>query len=526
MHTALRWLPFLAIGAAAQLNDSFVDACSQLPNIINIDNVYVNFTEYIAANNSISLNGVPAVCAKTAQQVATDLCRVYMTVATSNRSGLRLEAWLPRDYNGRFLSTGNGGLGGCVHYDDLAFGTQFGFATVGANNGHDGDTGQYFLNNEDVLEDFVYRSVVTGAELGKQVVDTFYDQGHNKSYYIGCSTGGRQGYKLVQDHPDIFDGVLAGAPAMNFVNLGTWGLYLYSLAGKKNSTTFLSTDQWAAVHEEIIRQCDAIDGAVDGIIEDTDLCQPIADALVCNSTTSSTSSTCLTGEQARAVNSIYTNFYGPDGKLYYPRLNPSGESQAQYVYFSGTPLLYSSDWYKYVVYNDSTWDPDSWTVADAKVALDQNPFNVQTFNADISAFRDAGGKLLSYHGTSDGIITSDDTKLYYRSVVETMNLSPSELDQFYRFFSISGMGHCGNGDGASYIGQGYATYLSSTPEDNLLLALVDWVEKGAEPEYVRGAKVSADGFTPEYFRKHCRYPRRNKYVGPGNYTDEDAWSCV
>ena len=97
-----------------------------------------------------------------------------------------------------------------IQYADLAFGTQFGFATVGANNGHDGDTGKYFTNTE-VLEDFAYRSVHTGAMVGKEITSLFYDQGFNKSYYFGCSTGGREGYKSVQAFPEDFDGALTGA---------------------------------------------------------------------------------------------------------------------------------------------------------------------------------------------------------------------------------------------------------------------------------------------------------------------------
>lgn len=130
MRCGSQWtVPFLAVGVVADYNDSFVDACSQLPSLVDIDNLVVNFTQYVAANNSISWDGVPTVCANTPQQVSVDLCRVYMTVTTSERSGLRLEAWLPRDYNGRFLSTGNGGLGGCK-YTGSAF-VDFSFVVSG-----------------------------------------------------------------------------------------------------------------------------------------------------------------------------------------------------------------------------------------------------------------------------------------------------------------------------------------------------------------------------------------------------------
>lgn len=108
-----------------------------------------------------------------------------MRVETSNRSEITLEAWLPIDWNGRFLSTGNGGVSGCIQYVDLAYTASFGFATVGANNGHNGTSGQAFYNNPDVVADFAYRSLHTGVVVGKEVSQAYYGKPHNVSYYLG-----------------------------------------------------------------------------------------------------------------------------------------------------------------------------------------------------------------------------------------------------------------------------------------------------------------------------------------------------
>lgn len=356
------------------------------------------------------------------------------------------------------------------------------------------------------------------------MTEQFYEQGYNKSYYMGCSTGGRQGYKAAQANPDDFDGILAGSAAMNNINLMSWGLRMYYLTGNSTADTYLTEAQWTVVHEEILKQCDGLDGADDGTIDDVDLCHPIIQPLICNST-SSTNSTCLTGKQATTVEAVLSDFYGPDGKLYYPRLNPGAEADAFGIYLSGTPFSTAESYYKYVVKEDPDWDSTTWTPEDAQTALIQNPSNLQSFDADLSAYRARGGKLFTYHGTADPIISSDDSKLYYRTVANNMSASPSDLDDFYRFFSIGGMGHCGSGDAAVYIGQSGDTYLDSEPENNMLLQLVDWVENGVAPDYVRGA-ASTDGDTATFYRKHCKYPLRNQYVGPGNYTDESAWQCV
>ncbi|KAF3018472.1 Feruloyl esterase [Neopestalotiopsis sp. 37M] len=503
--------------------DDFELACSSFATQLSIDNVTDSFTEYIPARGNMSYNGVPAVCQST-QTASVDVCRVYLNVSTSYQSGIRFEAWFPREYNGRFLSTGNNGLSGCVKHNDVDFGTKFGFATVGANSGHDGDTAEDFYHNSDVLADFSWRSVHTGVMVGKQLTEQFYEQGYNKSYYIGCSTGGRQGYKAAQANPDDFDGILAGSAAMNNINLMSWGLRMYYLTGNSTADTYLTEAQWTAVHEEILKQCDGLDGADDGTIDDVDLCHPILQPLICNST-STTNSTCLTGKQATTVEAVLSDFYGPDCKLYYPRLNPGAEADAFGIYLSGTPFSTAESYYKYVVKEDPDWDSTTWTPEDAETALSRNPSNLQSFDADLSTYRARGGKLFTYHGTADPIISSDDSKLYYRNVANNMSASPSDLDDFYRFFSIGGMGHCGSGDAAIYIGQSGDTYLDSEPENNMLLQLVDWVENGVAPDYVRGA-ASTDGDTATFYRRHCKYPLRNQYVGPGNYTDESAWQCV
>lgn len=412
-----------------------------------------------------------------------------------------------------------------IQYYDVAYGAGLGFATVGANNGHNGTSGKPFYQHPEVLEDFAYRSLHTGVVVGKKLTKLFYDEGYNKSYYLGCSTGGREGFKSVQQFPDDFDGVVAGSPAMNFINLLSWSAHFYPITGPPGSDTYLSPSEWKVVHEEILRQCDDMDGAKDGIIEDPDLCHPALETIICDSSKSAES--CITGTQANTVRQILSPLYGVNGTLLYPRMQPGSEILAAQMMYNGEPFAYSKDWYRYVVYNDTNWDARKWTVQDAEVALAQNPFNIQTWDADLSSFRASGGKVLTYHGLQDQLISSANSKLYYARVAETMDLPPTELDEFYRFFQISGMAHCGGGDGAYGIGNGVETFDGTDPEDNVLMAMVRWVEDGVAPETVRGAKfANGPGSKVEYRRKHCRYPRRNVFNGPGNYTDEDAWECV
>ncbi|KAE8373006.1 putative feruloyl esterase B-1 [Aspergillus bertholletiae] len=514
-----------SLGYSDGHESSFQAYCNSFKAKINVPNANVYSVTYVPAGVNISMADNPAICRRGDDSITSTFafCRIALNVTTSSKSQIFMEAWLPSNYSGRFLSTGNGGLGGCIQYSDMAYAAGYGFATVGTNNGHFGDTGVYFYQNPEVLEDFAYRALHTGVAVGKELTRSFYFQGYRKSYYLGCSTGGRQGWKSVQMFPDDFDGVVAGAPAFNFINLINWGARFLTLTGNSSAETFVTDAQWRAVHNEIIKQCDSLDGAVDGIIENPDLCQPIIETLLCNATQSSPSDTCLTGAQVQTVNGVFSPTYGVDGSFLYPRMQPGSELAAYYIYYGGTPFAYATDWYRYVVFNDTEWDAATWTLKDAAIANAQDPYQISTWESNLTPFQKKGGKVLHYHGMEDPIISSDNSKVYYKRVADTMNLSPSELDSFYRFFPISGMGHCANGDGASAIGQGSGTFAGNSPEDNVLLAMVQWVEEGIAPDFVRGTKLN--GSAAEYRRKHCKYPTRNRYVGPGPSTDENAWEC-
>lgn len=136
----------------------FQSACASIVPKLDITNATVYFSQFVSAGTNLSIPDRNATCGQPYQVVPADICRIALYVATSNRSGVNMEAWLPSNWTGRFLSTGNGGLAGCIGYDDMAYTTSLGFATVGANNGHNGTSGGAFYNNAEVVADFAYRS--------------------------------------------------------------------------------------------------------------------------------------------------------------------------------------------------------------------------------------------------------------------------------------------------------------------------------------------------------------------------------
>ncbi|KAL1586083.1 hypothetical protein WHR41_04881 [Cladosporium halotolerans] len=527
--SSLLYSGVFATGLAQQIVSDPQSACEGLRSSFSAPHVTVNLAQYVKAGTNVSLptsNGTEQ-CGNTNPTVSVDLCRIAANVATSNRSEITLEMWLPSNWTGRFLSIGNGGLGGCIQYADLAYTTSYGFASVGANNGYNGTSGIGFLNNAETVTDFAYRSLHTGVVIGKQLTKAYYEKEHTKSYYLGCSTGGRQGFKEAQDFPDDFDGIVAGAPALAFNNLSTWSGRSFLVTGSPNASTFLSPDLWALVHEDILAQCDGLDGVTDGIIEDNDLCAYRPENLQCGGTNSTG---CLTAPQVRTVREIFTDYYGLNGSIIYSRMNYGSELTARFIYYNGQPFPYTEGWYRYAIYNDPTWSAAGLTLEDAAYAAAKNPSNIETWNGDLSGFQRSGGKLLHYHGLTDAVITSDNSPRYYNHVSNTMALPSSDLDEFYRFFRISGMDHCSGGVGAWGIGQNAQVLKGTeqTAQNNVLLRIVDWVENGNAPETVTGYKYINDTVSlgVDFERSHCKYPTRNTCIDPDNYKKPEAWKCV
>ena len=128
----------------------------------------------------------------------------------------------------------------------------------------------------------------------------------------------------------------------------------------------------------------------------------------------------------------------------------------------------------------------------------------------------------------DAIISSEISPLYYKHVSETMGLGVKELDEFYRFFRISGTGHCNGGDGADIFGNTYGAAASDEPSQNVLMAIVDWVENGNAPEAIIGTKWvnGTQSLGVDYKRAHCKWPGSNHYNGTGDPKDSASWSCI
>ncbi|KAB8252939.1 tannase and feruloyl esterase-domain-containing protein [Aspergillus flavus] len=459
------WLTLLGVNLSLALavGTDFPASCQAFSPDTRAANAHREFTEYVPAGTNLSLPYNDATCARPNQVVTVDLCRVALYVETSNRSSVTTEIWLPRNWTGRFLGTGNGGIDGCIKYEDLAYGAANGFAVVGSNNGHNGTTAASFYQNSDVLADFAWRATV----IGKEITQAFYGEPHRKSYYLGCSLGGRQGINSAVEFPDDFDGIIAGSPAVDFNSLVSWRASFFPITGSANSTDFISVSTWKdLIHAEVLTQCDTLDCVNDGIIEDPSLCNFCPEALKC---TDDRINNCLSPAQVEIVRKVFSPMYGEDGQLIFPAMQPGSELEAADQLYTGKPFRYS------------------------KVADDLNPQNIRTWPNDLSNYEKRGGKIITFHGQQDGKITSFNTERFYNHLATAMNMSSSELDNFFRFFRISGMSHCSSGPGAWAFGQGGSPAPAMTPfngNENILAALVAWVEHGVAPETITGTNIA------------------------------------
>jgi feruloyl esterase len=352
------------------------------------------------------------------------------------------------------------------------------------------------------------------------MAEAFYSKPYTKSYYLGCSLGGRQGIGNAEKFPSDFDGIVAGAPGIDFNNLYSWRAHFFPITGATNSSNFIPATAWKTwIHDEVLRQCDMIDKVKDGIIEDPALCDFDPSALLCRE---NIAGPCLTEEQVLHVTQVYSDYKYPSGELIFPAMQAGSEIGAADGLYAGTAFHYSEvchlyhlfdyiditqDWFKYVVYNDPAWNASIYDFSDARAAEALNPANIRTYPSALPGFEGHGGRLLIHHGQQDPQITSFNSNRFYKHLQGKR--TNAELDNWFRYFRVSGMNHCSSGPGAWVLGQGGNAAAAGIPfegDRNVLKAIVDWVEQNIAPEYIEGTKFvnDSESLGVDFTRRHCR----------------------
>ncbi|HTQ99817.1 MAG TPA: tannase/feruloyl esterase family alpha/beta hydrolase [Candidatus Acidoferrum sp.] len=446
----------------------------------------------------------------------TGFCRIEASAFPTDDSLINFEVWIPAraDWNGKLVSTGNGGTNPALQYNDMMFALRRGYATVGGDTGHQSQNIQWGRGHPEKIKDWGIRSIHVITVAAKAMVATLLDRQPARSFYYGCSTGGHQGLTEVQLYPGDFDGVIAGDPANNWIRWSASSLWMYVANHAPGDNKPLVTRDWQGlIRDHVMQQCDALDGRADGIIEDPRQCtwqRMDFAALQCKDGQGGTQ--CLTTTQIGALHKMYQGLRHPvTGEQEYPGLMPGTEEAWGGVLGNAPPR---GDFWRYWVYDTDNFDIWHFDFADAlRTADNRIGAMVDATNADLSAFRKRGGKLIVYHGWADPSVNPLDSVKYYEKVKSTMG-SQAIMDEFYQLFLVPGMGHCGGGLGATVFGNASLQAPHPTADNDMLMALERWLDTGKAPASLHSVEIRDDQVIST--RLLCPWPRQG---GP------DAKSC-
>lgn len=431
--------------------------------------------------------------------------------------GIGFALSLPENWTGQLLQMGGGGLNGSVATpiggqnagDKPALAR--GYAVVSTDTGHKG-TGAFdasFLQDQQALLDFEYVAIGRTTVLAKQIIETYYAKVPARSYYVGCSTGGREAMIMTQRYPLYFDGVVSGAPAQRtgHSNLAdrTVAIALNKIApkgadGRPIPGGALSDGDRKAIISTLVEVCDGLDGAKDGMIFDTLGCTFDPAMLACKGPKAEG---CLSTEQVIAIQKGFAGPKDSHGNQVYPGFfYDTGITAAG----GGIPGLLAS--------GSSPLGPPNTSIeqdVDKEAAAARDAVTAQVGDSsswtNLSTFFGHGGKLIFYHGVSDPWFSAKDTIDYYDRM-SAANGGPDKVNDSSRLFLSPGMGHCGGGSAA----------LDSF---DMLTAISTWVEKGVAPDAINATGRAFPGRS----RPLCAYPTHAQYKGQGDPENAANYEC-
>jgi feruloyl esterase len=428
-----------------------------------------------------------------------EFCRVAVTLKPTPNSDIKAEVWLPSSgWNGKLQVVGNGAFAGTISYPAMANAVAAGYAAASTDTGHTGPSSNTFVN-EDVVIDFAHRAIHETTVAAKAVVRGLYGDAPKFSYFNGCSTGGRQAMTAAQRYPEDFNGIVAGAPAMYSSKQSFGQIWIYQATADPASA--LPVEARRTLNQSVLAACDGLDGAKDGVLENPLACTFDPQVLVCREGTDP--SACLTPPQVDAARKIYAGASNPrTGEAIFAGLERGGE-----LGWSGQPVGYAVDYFKYRVFKDPAWDPKTLNFDShlARVSTSENAL-FDVVNPDLTPFTRRGGKLLMYQGWAEpGIPPGYVVKYYGQVQSKTRNARDA-----VRLFMVPGMGHCGGGNGASTF--------------DMAAALDQWMTTSKAPTSIPASRVR-DGKT-DRTRPLCPYPQIAVYMGSGDIEDAASFRCA
>ena len=513
-----------------------------------------------AATNITAATLVPAGTLTNAGQPVAEHCRVTgrMNERVSPVDGqayaIGFEMRLPRDWSGRYLYQANGGTDGVVVTADggnslgsgglLRNGLQQGFAIISSDAGHTSAQNPLFGLDPQARLDYGYQAVGTLTPMAKALIRAAYGKGPDRSYIAGTSNGGRHALVAAARLPDEYDGVLSGAPGIflprasmaNLSQIKRWDTVATTrvVNGLPDFESALPPPERRLIANAILARCDALDGLVDGLVQDTEACRGAFDLARDVPTCSGPrDGSCLSAAQKPVVAAAFSPVRLASGELFYPGFPfDPGLSQGNWAEWKFRNSVRTARNPVSVGFIFST--PPSSDIAMATDTSRTAAFALN-FNLDAEApkllatnavytesslsfmappnptrldrLRDRGGKLMVIHGTADAIFSIDDTAAWYRGLDAA---NDGRANRFARFYAVPGMGHSRGGP--------------ATDQFDALTSLVEWVENGTVPDRIiatarragnpggANAEVPTD-WSPNRQRPLCPYPLVARYKG-------------
>ena len=435
-------------------------------------------------------------------------CRVAATMRPTSDSEIKIEIWLPPagTWNGKFMAIGNGGQAGEIYYHRMGLPLTQGYAVASTDTGHEGkgNDGSFALGHPEKLIDFGYRAVHEMTVQSKSIVAEYYGRPARLSYWNGCSTGGRQGLEDIQRYPGDFDGVIAGAPAINPRSAAQ--IVWVAQAVHKDAASFIPAAKFPTIQKAVLDACDAKDGVKDGVLEDPTRCKFDPGVLLCKG---ADGPDCLTAAQVESARKAYSPVLNPRTKeLIFPGFEPGSEKGWGFAASAQPPELTLTG-LRNRVFQDPKWDYKTFNFDSDVARLDRESKMVNGMDPNLRPFFSHGGKLIHYHGWNDPLIAPENSVNYYQTVADTLG-GASKINDSYRLFMVPGMGHCRGGDG--------------TDRFDPVRALEQWVEQKKAPDSIPAARYAGDKV--ERTRPLCAYPQVAEYKGSGSSDDAANFACV
>ena len=435
-------------------------------------------------------------------------CRITATLRPSTGSEIKIETWLPASgWNGKFQAVGNGAFSGAINYAALAAAITRGYAASSTDTGHSGGSASFALDHPEQVDDFGWRAVHEMSVAAKRIIAAYYQSPAKYAYWNGCSAGGRQGMKEAQRFPADFDGIIAGAPALDWTSRASQAVRIAQRLETSAAARLLAGDR-ERLHRAVLEACDAADGVRDGLLENPSTCGFDPVSLQCR-TGSGGDSGCLTPEQVETARSMYSPMKNAATGRAITGLERGSELGWTDLGWTGSARATGLDHFRFLVFHDPRWDVSQFRgAADVARAEESDNHTINALDPNLKPFIDRGGKLIQYHGWGDPQISPGNSTQYYSRVLEVLG-GKSKVDAAYRLFMVPGMGHCGGGEGPNTF--------------DTLAALEDWVERGRAPDRIIAAH-SANGAV-DRTRPLCPFPQTAVYTGAGSINDAANFVC-